>query len=103
MATRLTFMLDTCVCEYQVHKHVWTAPYGKILACRNDIIDPYAVAVVSSIDIVIDHASMSISAVATTPAGQAMGGSFFTSQINKQILKIKISFNIRPCTFGLSV
>ena len=88
MATRSTIKLDSCVCAYHVYKHVWTAPNGEILACRNDIIDPYAVAVVSSSDIVVGHVPRSISAVATTPASQAMAGPVFTSQINKQILKI---------------
>lgn len=61
-----SFTLDFCVQGYHAYKDISTSPTGEILTCKNEfgnIVDPYAVAVVSSSDTIVGHVPRSISAV----------------------------------------
>ena len=42
------FSIDDCIGGYHIYKHIWTAPIGEYLACKQEfgnLHDPYAVAV----------------------------------------------------------
>ena len=61
-----THCFDSCIHGYHVYKDIWTASPGEILACQNEfgnILDPYAVAVVTSSNTTVGHVPRVISAV----------------------------------------
>ena len=62
-----SYTLDSCV--RAVYKDVWTASLGEILTCQiefGNVLDPYAVAVVSTSNITVDHVPGAISSVCYT-------------------------------------
>ena len=70
MCTRLQamerFSLNSCVRGHHVYKNVWTPQIGETLLCQpefGNVMDPYAVAIVTGDEVIIGHVPRKISAM----------------------------------------